>query len=142
DNDTVTLGGITLTAHKTAGHTRGCTTWTMQTHDSGRTLNVVIVGGWSSNPGVALVPSHGKPVAYPGITTDFDRAFATLKALRCDIFLGAHGVYFDLLAKHDRMATIGPSVWIDPDGYAKAVADHEADYRQELARQQNPTLGN
>jgi metallo-beta-lactamase class B len=141
DNDTVTLGGTTLTAHKTAGHTRGCTTWTMQTHDGGRTLNVVIVGGWSSNPGVALVPSHGKPTAYPGITTDFDRAFATLKALSCDIFLGAHGVYFDLLTKHDRMATVGSSVWIDPDGYSKAVAEHEADYRQELARQQNPTLG-
>jgi metallo-beta-lactamase class B len=141
DNDTVTLGGTTLTAHKTAGHTRGCTTWTMQTHDGGRTLNVVIVGGWSSNPGVALVPSHDKPTAYPGITADFDRAFATFKALPCDIFLGAHGVYFDLLAKHDRMATVGSSVWIDRDGYAKAVAEHEADYRQELARQQNPTLG-
>ena len=81
-------------------------------------------------------------MAYPGITTDFDRAFATFKALPCDIFLGAHGVYFDLLAKHDRLATVGPSVWIDPDGYAKAVADHEADYRQELAREQNATLGN
>ena len=141
DNDTVTLGGTTLTAHKTAGHTRGCTSWTMQTHDGGRTLNVVIVGGWSSNPGVALVPSHGKPAAYSGIATDFDHAFATLKALPCDIFLGAHGVYFDLLAKHDRLPTVGPSVWIDPDGYTKAVAEHESDYRQELARQQNPTVG-
>jgi metallo-beta-lactamase class B len=137
DNETVTLGGTTLTAHKTAGHTRGCTTWTMQTHDGGRTLNVVIVGGWSANPAVVLVPSHGKPASYPGITSDFDRTFATLKALPCDVFLGAHGVYFDLLAKHGRLATAGPSVWIDPDGYAKAVAEHEADYRQDLARQQN-----
>jgi metallo-beta-lactamase class B len=137
DTETVTLGGTTLTAHKTAGHTRGCTTWTMQTHDGGRTLNVVIVGGWSANPAVALVPSHGKPASYPGIASDFDHTFATLKALPCDIFLGAHGVYFDLLAKHDRLATAGPSVWIDPDGYAKAVAEHEADYAQDLARQKN-----
>ena len=28
DNETVTLSGTTLTAHKTAGHTQGCTTWT------------------------------------------------------------------------------------------------------------------
>jgi metallo-beta-lactamase class B len=136
DNETVTLGGTTLTAHKTAGHTRGCTTWTMQTHDGGRTLNVVIVGGWSSNPGVSLVPSHGKPAAYPGIAADFERAFATLQGLPCDIFLGAHGVYFDLLAKHDRLATQGSSVWIDPGGYTKGVAEHEADYREELARQE------
>src|SRR5579859_588668 len=40
DNDTVTLGGTTLTAHKTAGHTRGCTTWTMQTTDGGHIFNV------------------------------------------------------------------------------------------------------
>lgn len=137
DNDTVTLGHATLTAHKTAGHTRGCTTWTMQTHEDGRTLNVVIVGGWAANPGVALVPSHGKPAAYPGITADFDHAFATLKALPCDIFLGAHGLYFNLLPKLDRLPKEGSSVWIDPDGYRKAVDEHEADYRKELVSQQS-----
>jgi metallo-beta-lactamase class B len=106
-----------------------------ETHDGGRTRNVVIVCGWSANPAVLLVPSHGRPASYPGIATDFERAFATLRALPCDIFLGAHGVYFDLLAKHDRLAAGGPSVWIDPGGYAKALAEHEADYREELARQ-------
>jgi metallo-beta-lactamase class B len=136
DNDTVTLGGTTLTAHKTAGHTRGCTTWTMETQEGGRTLHVVIVGGWAANPGVRLVASHGKPASYPGIASDFDHAFATLKALPCDIFLGAHGVYFDMLTKLDRMAKQGASVWVDPEGYRKAVAEHEADYREELARQQ------
>jgi metallo-beta-lactamase class B len=137
DNDTVTLGGTTLTAHKTAGHTRGCTTWTMQTHEGGRTLNVVIVGGWALNPGVRLVPSHGKPAAYPGITADFDHTFTTLKALPCDIFLGAHGAYFDLLAKLDRLPQEGPSVWTDPGGYRQAVAELETRYRRELARQQS-----
>lgn len=137
DNDTVTLGGTTLTAHKTAGHTRGCTTWTMQTHEGGRTLNIVIVGGWALNPGVSLISSHGKPAAYPSITDDFERTFATLKALLCDIFLGAHGVYFDMLAKLQRLPLEGPSVWIDPKGYRDAVVEHEASYRKELARQQS-----
>jgi metallo-beta-lactamase class B len=137
DNDTVTLGGTTLTAHKTAGHTRGCTTWTMETQEGGRTLHVVIVGGWAANPGVRLVASHGKSPSYPGIATDFDHAFATLKALRCDVFLGAHGLYFDMLSKLDRMAKEGASVWIDSEGYRKAVAEHEADYREELAKQQS-----
>jgi len=137
DNDTVTLGGTTLTAHKTAGHTRGCTAWTLQTQEGGRTLNVVIVGGWALNPGVLLVPSHGKPAAYPGITTDFDHTFAALKDLPCDIFLGAHGLYFNMRSKLDRLPKDGPSVWIDPDGYRKAVAEHEAAYRKELALQQS-----
>jgi metallo-beta-lactamase class B len=137
DNDTVTLGGTTLTAHKTAGHTRGCTTWTMQVHEGGRTLDVVIVGGWAPNPAVRLVAAHGKPASYPEIASDFDRTFAALKALRCDIFLGAHGFYFDMISKLDRLPKEGPSVWIDPDGYHKAVAEHEAGYREELARQQS-----
>ena len=135
DGDTVALGGTTLTAHKTAGHTRGCTTWTLQTHEGGRTLDVVIVGGWSLNPGLRLQPGPGGPAAYPDIAGDFDRAFATLKALPCDIFLGAHGVYFDLLAKLERLPREGPSVWVDPSGYRRAVLEREAAYRTELARQ-------
>ena len=51
DGDTVTLGGSTLVAHLTPGHTKGCTTWTMAVRDGNRTLNVVIVGGVSVNPG-------------------------------------------------------------------------------------------
>ena len=54
DGDTVEFGGVTLTAHKTAGHTRGCTTWIMRSHvpgePAGTTRNIVIVGGtgfWS-----------------------------------------------------------------------------------------------
>lgn len=136
DGDMVSLGGTTLVAHKTAGHTRGCTTWTMQTHEGGRVLEVVMVGGWALNPGLALVPGHGKPVAYTGITEDFDRTFATLKALSCDIFLGAHGIYFGLLEKLARMEKEGAAVWIDPAGYRRGVAEHEAAYRKELARQQ------
>lgn len=135
DMDVVTLGGTTITAHKTAGHTKGCTTWTMQTVDGGRKLNVVIVGGWGPNPGVRLVASKGKPASYPGIAADYDRAFAELAALPCDIFLGAHGVYFDLLAKLDRVAKEGNAVWVDPGGYKKALAEHEAAYRKELAAQ-------
>ncbi len=137
DKDVVTLGSTTITAHKTAGHTRGCTTWTMKTREGDRTVNVVIVGGWALNPGLQLVPSQGKPAAYPGIVADFEKTFATLKTLPCDIFLGAHGAYFDMLSKLERAPKEGPSVWTDPDGYHKAVAIYEAAYRKKLAQQQS-----
>src|ERR1700719_2369147 len=35
DGDEVTLGGTTLVAHLTAGHTKGCTTWTLKVQDGG-----------------------------------------------------------------------------------------------------------
>ena len=140
DNDKVTLGGVTLTAHKTAGHTRGCTTWTLRVHVPGEPAsqlrNAVIVGSWNVNPGFRLVASHGKPASYPGIEQDYVHTFAVLNALPCDIFLGAHGEYFDMLAKLARMPMEGDKVWIDPKSYRAAVAERKAAFEAELHKQQ------
>jgi metallo-beta-lactamase class B len=137
DGDHVQLGGVVLVAHKTPGHTRGCTTWTLRTPDQGRLVNVVIVGSWNVNPGFRLVSRPGKPASYPGIADDYRKTFAALKALPCDVFLGAHGAYFDMAAKLARAkAGAGQSVWIDPEGYQKAVADKQKEFEAELRKQQ------
>jgi metallo-beta-lactamase class B len=137
DGDAVKLGGTVLIAHKTAGHTRGCTTWTMQVKQAGRPLSVVVVGSWNVNPGWRLVDRPGQPASYPGIAADYRHTFATLKALPCDIFLGAHGVYFAMLEKLDRIKSgENGNVWVDPKGYQAAVAEREQAFRTELKRQQ------
>lgn len=137
DGDAVKLGGTVLIAHRTAGHTRGCTTWTMQVTQAGRPLNVVIVGSWNVNPGWRLVDRPGQPASYPGIAAEYRRTFATLKRLPCDIFLGAHGAYFGMLGKLDRIkAGASGDVWIDPAGYRAAVAEREQAFEAELKRQQ------
>jgi metallo-beta-lactamase class B len=94
DGDEVRLGGVVLVAHLTPGHTKGCTTWTMKVEDGGRTYNVVIVGSPNVNPGYKLVGN----TRYPKIAQDYERTFQTLKALPCDVFLGAHGGYFGMEA--------------------------------------------
>jgi metallo-beta-lactamase class B len=138
DGDSVKLGGTMLIAHKTAGHTRGCTTWTMQVKEAGRPLDVVIVGSWNVNPGWRLVDRPNQPASYPGIAADYRRTFATLKGLQCDIFLGAHGAYFAMLAKLDRIkAGANENVWIDPSGYQAAVAEREQAFETELKRQES-----
>jgi metallo-beta-lactamase class B len=138
DRDAVKLGGTVLIAHKSAGHTRGCTTWTMQVKEAGRPLNVVIVGSWNVNPGWRLVDRPDQPASYPGIAADYRRTFVTLKGLQCDIFLGAHGAYFGMLAKLDRIkAGAKENVWIDPSGYLAAVAEREQAFETELKRQEN-----
>jgi len=137
DGDTVRLGGSVLVAHKTPGHTRGCTTWTMRITQQSKPVNVVIVGSWNVNPGFRLVSRPGKPASYPGIADDYRKTFAVLKSLPCDIFLGAHGQYFDMLAKLERAnAGAGQSVWIDPEGYRKAVAEKEREFEAELRKQE------
>jgi metallo-beta-lactamase class B len=137
DGDTVALGGTTLTAHKTAGHTRGCTTWTLRSHlpgePKGTLRNIVIVGGASFWSDFHFVDRPERPASYPGIAADFRRTFATLHALPCDVFLGAHGIYFDLLGKQSRHSKNGVSVWIDPDGYRAFVDDAELAFNTAVA---------
>jgi metallo-beta-lactamase class B len=137
DGETVSLGGAVLTAHKTPGHTRGCTTWTMTAKDHGAARNVVIVGSWNVNPGFRLVDTKAKPASYPGIAADYAHTFDVLRGLPCDIFLGAHGVYFDMLEKLKRMPAEGSAVWVDPAGYKSAVAERQQAFETELAKQKS-----
>ena len=135
DGATVELGGSKLVAHLTPGHTPGCTTWTMQIQDGARKLNVVIVGSPNVNPGYILVGNKN----YPGIADDYAKTFAVLKALPCDIFLGAHGGYFGLKAKYEKMKAGDKDAFIDPDGYKAFVAERDDTFRKEWERQkQNP----
>jgi metallo-beta-lactamase class B len=136
DGDQVRLGSTVLVAHKTPGHTRGCTTWTMRAMIGGQAREVVIVGSWNVNTGYRLVDQAGKPASYPGIAADYEHSFVVWKSLPCDVFLGAHGQYFDMLAKLERAkAGAGESVWIDPEGYKAAVAERQEAFEAELKKQ-------
>jgi metallo-beta-lactamase class B len=133
DGDAVKLGDAVLVAHLTPGHTKGCTTWTLKVQEDGKTYDVVIVGSPNVNPGYRLV----RNAAYPQIAADYERTFKVLKALPCDIFLGAHGSYFDLETKYPQLKQ-PPGPFVDPDGYKRYVADREQAFRSELARQKPP----
>ncbi len=131
DGATVELGGSKLVAHLTAGHTPGCTTWTMQVQDGTRKLNVVIIGSPNVNPGYILVGNKN----YPQIADDYAKGFAVLKSLPCDIFLGAHGGYFGLKAKYEKMKAGAKDAFIDPEGYKAFVAERDDTFRKEWERQ-------
>lgn len=103
----------------------------MQVTEAGAVYDVVIVGSVNVNAGFQLV---GNP-RYPGIAQDFQRTFATLKALHCDIFLGAHGDYYGLEGKFARVPAQGAKVFVDPTGYSADVAEREKAFVQELERQ-------
>jgi glyoxylase-like metal-dependent hydrolase (beta-lactamase superfamily II) len=121
DVDEVKLGGVTLLARRTPGHTHGCTTWTWKVEDGGRTYDVVVIGSPNVNPGYRLIGNKD----YPEIAADFATTFKVLKALPCDVFLGAHGGYYGTVEKHARAAknpTRNP--FIDPEGYRAYVAQN------------------
>jgi metallo-beta-lactamase class B len=131
DGDEVRLGGTVLTAHLTPGHTKGCTTWTMEVTELGRKYQVVILGSPNVNEGYKLINN----AIYPQIAEDYERMWLVLKSLPCDIFLGAHGNYFGLEEKYPLMKEGGANPFVDPGGYKKYIAQKEGDFRTELARQ-------
>lgn len=131
DGDEVKLGGTILTAHLTPGHTKGCTTWTMKLRDHGKEYQVVIVGSLNVNSGYKLVHNS----TYPKIAYDYIHAIKVLKALPCDIFLGAHAMYFDLKKKYALLNKSASNPFIDPIGYKKHVAQKEQEFYVEFKKQ-------
>jgi metallo-beta-lactamase class B len=132
DGDEVRLGGVVLVAHKTPGHTKGCTTWTLKVIDKGKSYDLVIIGSPNVNPGYKLVNNQ----TYPEIAKDYQQTFRVLKALPCDVFLGAHGGYYDMQAKYARLKDGGKNPFIDPAGYKAYVADREQAFEEELKKQE------
>lgn len=132
DGDKVQLGAMTLTARLTPGHTKGCTTWTAEINDGGHLYHVVIVGSPNVNPGYKLVGNK----RYPQIASDYEKTFRVLASLPCDIFLGAHGVYYDMDDKLKRLRAGARNPFIDPEGYKTYVAERKQAFESELAAQQ------
>jgi len=132
DGTPVTLGGTTLIAIATPGHTRGCTTFTTSVEEDGRPLLVVFPGSTSVNPGTRLV----KHESYPGIKADYEQTFATLSSLAPDVFLGAHTGFFDLAGKRERLLKgEKPNPFIDPAGYKKWVGEMKSRFDKLIAEE-------
>jgi metallo-beta-lactamase class B len=133
DGDTVSLGGTTMTAHLTPGHTKGCTTWTMNVEANGKRYPVVFACSTSVLSSVRLVNNP----RYPGIAQAYEKAFRVLHSLSCEVFLGVHGWEFDLTAKRQALAAgMKSNPFIDPAGYRAYVNRSQAAFLKDLHRQQ------
>src|SRR5437773_3213244 len=127
DGEEVTLGGTTLVAHLTPGHTRGCTTWTMKAQEGGRTYDVMF--------GCSLRPTG---VLTPALVDEFTRSFKLVHALPCDVQLGDHGAQYNMQEKYAKLQKGGRNPFIDP-ATCKLEADiQEAMFRAMLVEQKKP----
>jgi metallo-beta-lactamase class B len=131
DGEEVKLGGTTLTAHLTAGHTPGCTTWTTKVDENGKSYNVLIVCSVGVNPGTVLVNNKD----YPSIAGDYARSFKVLRTMPVDVFLGAHGSFYGLQAKYAKLQGGGANPFIDPAGFKAYLDDKESAFTKELGAQ-------
>jgi len=135
DGQKVSLGGVTLTAHITPGHTMGCTTWTFPVVVAGKTRQALVHCSSSVLTGYRLVP----PETYPGQAADYAKSFATWKSLPCEVFLASHGNFYGLKAKRAAQVAGKADAFVDPEGCRRYYAASEAAFRSELAKQQHAT---
>ena len=133
DGETIRVGPLELTAHVTAGHTRGCTSWSFPVRDGDRELLAVDICSLTLFPFVSLV----EPESYPGIRSDFERSFRTLRSLPADIFLASHADMFSMRRKlRERAGATDPvDPFIDRAGYLSFIDRAEARFREALAKQ-------
>ena len=125
EGEGITLGGTTLVAHLTAGHTRGCTTWTMTTQEGGKDVNVVFACSYRSPATVT-----------PGIESELNRTFKVIRSLPCDVPLGDHPAQYNMAAKYARVKPGAPNPFIDPANCWVEAEIQEAMLRAQLKLQQ------
>lgn len=131
DGETVTLGDVSLTAHFTPGHTKGCTSWSFPvTMRDGSAEQALIICSLSTLS-FDLVDNPD----YPNIVSDYRRTYEVLNALPCDVFLGAHGRWFDLPGRRASVAAGNADAFVAPEACRAFLAERQRAFEQELARQ-------
>ena len=138
DGDKVQLGDATLTAHRTAGHTKGCTSWSLEVEENGETYLALIVGSFGVNPGYVLADNPD----YPAIADDYRATFAKARALPVDVFLGSHGFWYDMERKLERAMSRSegePNPFIDRPGYLAHIDQQEQRFLEMLSEQEQET---
>lgn len=125
DGDTVTLGGTTLVAHLTAGHTPGCTTWTTRVREGGKNYDVVFHCSLRA-PGTLT----------PAIVDTFNRSFKVVRAMPCDVPLGDHPAQYRMLEKYPKLAGGGANPFIDAANCNLETDIMEAMFRAAIGEQQ------
>ena len=114
--DVVSLGEIEIKVHDTPGHTPGTLTFTMVAEEEGQKYNVILLGGLR----IATRPLLGNK-DYPNIADDMAETFYYLQNLPVDVYLGAHGYWYDLRNKIPRIPQEGYRAFINPEEYRRAV---------------------
>jgi metallo-beta-lactamase class B len=131
DGESVELGGVSLTAHLTPGHTKGCTSWSMRVQEGGKDYGVLFICGLTASP-YKLTNND----QYPNLVEDERNTLQKLRGMHADVMLASHGFYFDLEGKAARQKAGIPNPFIDPGELGRHIAETEKDFEEALQAQE------
>lgn len=133
DGDAIELGGTTLVARLTPGHTKGCTSWTMDVSDARVSVSPLRVLFACS------LTTGGQPLvgnaAYPNVVRDYQRSFARLRRMKADVFLTFHAEMFDFADKRARLEAGDRRAFVDHDELPRRIDAAERAFASELKQQ-------
>jgi metallo-beta-lactamase class B len=130
DGESIILGGAVVTARLTPGHTRGCTSWSV--NSGGREILIFCSASVAAN---RLVASEKGPVQYAGIVEDYRSTFAKTRGWRPDILLANHPGFFDMAEKRECQRAGEVDAFIDPDAFGELMTRLEAAFEKALTEQ-------
>jgi metallo-beta-lactamase class B len=134
DGETVKIGELAVTAHMTPGHTPGSTTWTWQSCDGGRCLDIVYAD--SLNAASNDVFYYSGDATHPDISAQFRASIAKVAALKCDVIVSVHPDFTDTMDKlAKKTATNNPFIY--PNGCREYAADGDAALTKRLEREKD-----
>jgi metallo-beta-lactamase class B len=135
ENETVSLGGTTLTAHLMPGHTRGCLAWSTTLKENGKSYYTFIE--CSLNGQFLQVLDN-----YPGMIEDFRATYKKARTFPVEVWVSSHASFFNLAEKYEKMQKRGPgdpNPFIDPEGYKAHVDQYEKSFEAAVAKQAQGT---
>ncbi len=129
DNTSFKMGSVTATMLHTPGHTWGGTSWTWESCDGDRCLDIVYVDSLTPVSRDGYRFSDGPDGLGAALHETLDR----IEELDCDIMLSTHDFSFGL---HDKLAT-GREAFIDPDA-CRQLAVKTRTYLEKRLDSENP----
>ncbi|WP_306253973.1 subclass B3 metallo-beta-lactamase [Parvularcula sp. IMCC14364] len=130
DGEIVTLGGVSLTAHLTPGHTRGCTSWTLTVQEEEQEFDALIF----CSATVALNRLVGPP-QYESIVQDYRQTFEKTRDWQPDVFLANHPDFFSMKAKREKQQDGDQLAFVDKEEFSTFIARMEEWFDAALAKQ-------
>ena len=130
DGEKLILGGVTLIAHMTPGHSPGCTSWSLDAVGADKQRKRVFLSCSETVAGQSLVPE-----AYSGIVANFRTTFSKVRKMKADIFLANHEMLFDLHAKRARQIAGDANAFVDPSELQRFNIEMEQAFETTLKNQ-------
>lgn len=130
DGETLSIGGVTLTAHITPGHTPGCTSWSMDVTGEDGAAHRAFFHCSGTVAGQSLAPP-----AYSNIVTDFESTFARIREIDADVVLTNHPGFMNRDERRARQRAGDPNAFVDPGALDRLNDAWESAFREELSGQ-------